>query len=355
MKLKILTFEQPIGEFALTVMPLSQILSIAIINRRLFDVEKMDTVGGPQREPSTRRVNEIAEYSESSDATFPTPILLAIPEGKYSIQNNFIELNDNEKVASVVDGQHRLLGLEKSKERDNFVLPVVFILDANEEQKALIFAIINGKQTKVSGSLIFDLFSVVEGRSPFKTAHEIARALNADDSSPFQRRLKMLGKKIEGSNETLSQGTFISHLLPHISSNAMEDFNRARKNQPFISRANSVFNKYFIDNKDEIILKILSNLFNAARQNFPEEWNDSETYILAKTTGYTGIMRALPEIIHKGNELKDLSFDFFDKLFSTFKAILDAEGIKLTSEFFPAGSIGESRFRDRLLHALNSF
>ncbi len=211
MKLRILTFEQPIGEFAIGVMTVKQILSISHINRREFDQIALDTKGGPQREASKSRVNEIAKYSETPDAAFPTPILLALPENKYSIDKEEIDIVDDSHVASIVDGQHRILGLEKSANIDDFTLPVVFILDATDEQMALIFAIINGKQTRVSGSVIFDLFNVVEGRNPYKSCHEIARSLNSNEISPFYRRLKMLGKKIKGSNETLSHGTFITH------------------------------------------------------------------------------------------------------------------------------------------------
>ena len=352
MKLPILTFEQPIGEFALAVMTVNQILEISYIDRREFDSVALDTKGGPQREKSDKRINEIAEYSQTTDATFPTPILLGIPNGSYSIDNNYIELENNKKVASVVDGQHRLLGLEKSSKRDDFVLPVVFVLDANEEQKALIFAIINGKQTRVPASVIYDLFQVVEGRNPFKTAHEIARALNSDEISPFYRRLKMLGKKIKGSNETLSQGTFISQLLKHISTAPDEDFSRARAGLPFVPRPKAVFNNYFIEGKDEVILKILLNLFNAVKNVFTQEWNNPEEYVLSKTTGYTGIMRALPEIIKKGSDQQDLSYDFFLNVFNSLKDLFHHNDERLVNDTFPSGSEGERKLQERILSVL---
>ena len=90
--------------------------------------------------------NEIARYSETADATFPTPILLALPEGSYEIEEGYININDDKHVASIIDGQHRMLGLEKSNRLDEYTLPVVFVLDAIDEQKALIFAIINGNK-----------------------------------------------------------------------------------------------------------------------------------------------------------------------------------------------------------------
>lgn len=352
MKIQFISFEQPIGEFALTVMSVTDILSICHINRREFDQVSLDSKGGPQREQSITRINEIAKYSETPDATFPTPVLLALPEGSYSISENSIELKDNNKIASVVDGQHRLLGLAKSRNINDFMLPVVFVLDATDEQMALIFAIINGKQTRVSGSVIYDLFNVVEGRNPFKTAHEIARALNSDENSPFYRRLKMLGKKAKGSNETLSQGTFITHLIRHISNNPTEDFNLSRSKQKMKQRSSSVLNKYFLENKDEIILRILFNLFNAVKDTYPDEWIDSENFILSKTTGYTGIMKAFAEIYKTGEKQKNLSYDFFKQIFEKLDQNFKKAGLNLISSDFPPNNTGESKLRDEIINVI---
>jgi len=352
MRLKYLSFEQPIGAFAITVMPVKEILKIADINRREFDQVSLDSKGGPQREASNSRINEIAKYSETSDATFPTPILLALPEGTYTLENDYIILEDNINVASVVDGQHRLLGLAKSKFIKDFVVPVVFILDATEEQKALIFAIINGKQTRVSISIIYDLFNVVEGRNPFKTTHEIARALNSDINSPFYRRLKMLGKKFVGSNESLSQGTFVTHLIKLISNNPTEDFIFSRSNKPLIPRSKCIFNKYFLEGKDEVIFKILFNLFNAVKSVFSEEWENSNDYILSKTTGYTGIINALPTMFQVGSNKKELTLNFFRDIFLQLKENLENSEVKLTSEYFPPNSIGEAKLKAEIINAV---
>lgn len=351
MKLKYIPFEQPIGQFAISVMPVKDILNIAVIERREFDQVSLDSKGGPQREASISRINEISKYAETADATFPTPILLALPEDSYKIDDNYIELDDFTTKASVVDGQHRLLGIAKSKFANEFNLPVVFILDATDEQKALIFAIINGKQTRVSASVIYDLFNVVEGRNPFKTAHEIARALNQDENSPFYRRLKMLGKKVKESNEVLSQGTFVTQLVKLISSNPSDDFNKARAGQAPIARPNSIFNSYFLENKDEFILKVLTNIFKAAKDVFPEEWENSNKFILAKTTGYTAIIKALPVLFNEGQSQKDLSFEFFQRIFLRFKESLDKDGIQLNSDNFPPNSIGENKLKDKILES----
>jgi DGQHR domain-containing protein len=352
MRFKILSFEQPIGEFVLTVMSVADILRISYIDTREFDQISLDSKGGPQREASTTRINEIARYSETPDATFPTPILLALPENKYILENDYIEIQES-SVASVVDGQHRLLGLAKSKFKNDYVLPVVFVLDATDEQKALIFTIINGKQTRVSGSVIYDLFNVIEGRNPFKTAHEIARALNSNQESPFYRRLKMLGKKSVGSNETLSQGTFITHLIKHISTNPAEDFNLSRSQETLPIHPNAVLNRYFIEGKDEVIYKIIFNLFQAVKNTFREEWEDPERFILSKTTGYTGVMKAFTELYKNGQERKDLTYDFFKVIFERLKLILSIQELRLISSDFPPNNSGESKLRDKIIEALN--
>lgn len=350
MKLKYLPFEQPIGLFAVSVMNITDILSISVIERREFDQYSLDTKGGPQREASTTRINEIMRYSETADAAFPTPIILALPENSYDIDENYIHIERNHKIASVVDGQHRLLGISKSKYANEFNIPVVFILDATEEQKALIFAIINGKQTRVSASVIYDLFNVIPGRNIFRTTHEIARAMNQNEDSPFYRRLKMLGKKSKDSNESLSQGTFTTQLLKLISNKPYEDFNFSRNNQIPPARPNCIFNHYFLSDNDQVILKILMNVFKAASIVFQEEWNNPNKYILSKTTGYTGIINALPTLYKIGLSKNTLDLEFFKGIFTNLKYYLESQNLELTSEYYPPNSLGENKLKNDILN-----
>lgn len=351
MKFKYLLFEQPIGEFAIAVMSVKDILNISTINRRQFDQVTLTSIGGPQREVSANRINEIARYSETADATFPTPILLALPESTYELDDEYIYLKGSH-FASVVDGQHRLLGLEKSKFIDDFTIPVVFILDATEEQKALIFTIINGKQTRVSASVIYDLFNVIDGRNPIKSAHEIARAINQDIESPFYRRLKMLGKKSKDSNESLTQGTFVTQVVKLISNNPYEDYNDVRAGLVVKPRPNCIFNSYFLNNEDEIILKILINVFQALKNTFTREWDSPNFSILSKTTGFTAVIKSLPELYKIGSKNKTLTMKYFQTIFNQLKINLESREITLTSDFFSPNSLGENKLKDEILNAL---
>jgi len=352
MQTKVLTFEQPAGSFYFASLPATEIIKIYQVNRRLYNADTGNTEGGIQRDLNTKRANEIAEYAVSPDASFPTPIILALPEDSYVLDGDNLTVL-MESIADVVDGQHRIEGIKRSGVADRFQLPVVFLLEPTEEEKALIFATINGKQTTVPASVVYDLFGVSKTRSPQKTAHEIARALNSSESSPWRSRLKMLGKKTKDSDESLSQGTFIKFLLPHLSSNPTQDMITVREGKQLEERENCIFNNYWITNQDEVILKILMNLFNAIKNTWPVEWDDPDHYILTKTTGYSGVMKALPSLIKKGREGNDLSYDFFLKVFSKTKEIIDHRQIPLTSNYFFTSAKGESQFRDLILDSLS--
>lgn len=350
MKYPVIPFDQPAGSFLLTAMPVPEIIRISRADPRKFDNVSMETMGGIQREPSPKRIREIAEYANTVDATFPTPILLALDPDSYTLDGDEISISGN-SVADIVDGQHRLLGLKESFRKDEFVIPVVFLLDATEEQKALIFATINGKQTKVPASLVYDLFGVTKTRSPQRTAHEIARATNSTPSSPWFRRLKMLGKKTYGSLESLSQGTFVKTLLLHISADPVTDMDRLKRGEKPLIHENCVFNEYFRNGEDSTILKILLNCFQAARDTWPKEWDDPISYILTKTVGFTGIMTAIPGMVRKGQRTGDLSIEFFGNIFLAIKKHMNDNLVQLTSEHFASSSAGASKFRNLIIEA----
>jgi DGQHR domain-containing protein len=349
MSYPIIEFEQPAGTFYLTAMPAEEIIRIARANPRIFNPETLISEGGVQREPSKKRVKGIAEYARTSDAAFPTAVLLAIDSSKCVLQDGQISVEGNE-VADIVDGQHRILGLKEISPTQNFILPVIFILDATQEEKALLFATINGTQTKVPASLIYDLYGVSESRSPAKTCHEIARSMNSMSESPWHRRLKMLGRKsVAGSTESLSQGTFIKFLLPLISANPAKDADLLKNGKKPGVYPQCVFNEYFRDEQDSMILKVILNTFIGARTVWPTEWKDPDNFVLTKTLGFSGIMRALPDLVTQGRNGGALSEDYFVRVFAGVKERMEASHRTLGSGQFSASASGEAEFRDLIL------
>lgn len=337
--------EQPIGTFYLGKIKMSDLKQIGEINRR-------NSTKGTQRQLKDKKVQDIAYYCSDPDAIFPTPIIVSIDSKKKLDKISYdlyrIDLDESDK-AEIIDGQHRFEGIKLSSLKD-IVLPIVVMFNLNDSEKAYIFSTINNNQAKVDKSLIYDLFGVAKDRSPYKTCHEIARLLNTDPESPYCGKIKMLEKR-QSDNETLSQGTFVTHLLKLITANANKDTVDSKNDKEINDNQNLVLRKYYIKEQDEVIAKILINYFQAAKTVFWKEWAD-DSYILTKTTGYSALIRALKALVPRGEKNGDLSKEWFISIFEKLKERLNKENLTLTSKFFTSGAVGEKKLADLIVEIL---
>lgn len=328
--------QQPIGTFYLCCIP-------ALILLKIVDtVQRSKDKNGVQREMSTKRINEIGLYCSEPDAIFPTPIVISVNnDAEVSINNSdhkIIIPVDEGIIGDVIDGQHRLWGIERSSYAGQFNLPVVLMFGLTVEEKAYVFSTINSNQTKVDPSLIYDLFEVSKLRSPFKTVHEVARVMNSNIESPFYNRLKMLGRKEPSQdNATLSQGTFARSVLMLISNNPEEDVRNIKLNVPLKSNLTLPFREYFIHGNDEVITRILMNCFQALKSVFNAEWSNPKNNILWKTTGFRGVIYSMLSLCRSGFRKQNLTRAFFEDCFESFKVTLQRRKISLTSDSFPGG------------------
>ena len=352
-KVYMLEVKQPIGTFYVGKMVAEDIIKISRVSRR----EGKD---GHQRQLKEKRAKEIALYCQDSDATFPTPIIMSVNTEDFVNEKSPIpdfccfSFDENKKIAEILDGQHRIAGIIKSDKKD-FDIPVVIMFNLREEQKAYVFSTINGNQVKVDRSLIYDLFDLSETRSPYKTCHQIARAMNSDKKSPFFRRLKMLEKK-NHSTETISQSTFVTNLCELISNNPQEDHIQIKRNKPLKysdDNGKLVFRKFFAGDRDDIILRILTNYFNAASTVFATEWNDPHNYILTKSVGFEGLISALRVLVPCGEQQGDLSERHFELVFIELKKMLERENLDFSSDSFGSNSQSASRISKLIIDAHN--
>ena len=193
--------QQPIGDIYVGSIPAKTLVEITDFDIRQLVTERgIDSYLGIQRELDTRRVREIQQYVRGSDATFPTAVVLAIPEKCVAIESpcdaddrfvrmtlsNYPDDADPENavfyrhIARVIDGQHRIRGLEGYDGTD-FDVNVSIFIDADIADQASIFATVNLAQTKVNKSLVYDLFELSKSRSPEKTCHSVVVALGFVD------------------------------------------------------------------------------------------------------------------------------------------------------------------------------
>jgi DGQHR domain-containing protein len=228
-----------------------------------------------------------------------------------------------------------------------FELIVSVFIDLPIEDQAMLFATINLKQTKVNPSLVYDLFEETKSRSPQKTCHNIVKSLNGDASSPLYHRIKLLGKKTDDYSGILTQATFIKRLLPLIAKNP--DTIQDQIKRKIALNANDsvnkdcIFWKFFVEDKDWAILKVLLNYFGAIKAIFPTDW-DSIASPLPKTIGFSALMRLLPAVYEKRRVEGNLKQEHFEK---------DLQKLEHLAPFsfdkYPANAGGENKlYRDLL-------
>jgi len=350
---RVLEVSQHIGTFYVGVMNAGDLRHIAAADTRRKSEREIEVYTGIQRELSSNRRAEIENYISTFDAAFPNSFIIAVKsEDILSQEGEVIRIRADEKVASIIDGQHRLAGFTDANSA-GFQLIVSIFIDLPIEDQAMLFATINLKQTKVNPSLVYDLFGETKLRSPEKTSHDISRALNADTESPFYHRIKPLGKKTENYAGILTQATFVRRLLPLICKNpdTIRD-NIKRTNRPSVddpTNRDCIFWKLFVEEKDWAILKILSNYFNAVRGVFTEDW-DSASSPLPKTIGFSALMRLLPILHAKGQAEGTFEQAFFARELR--KALSLAP---FTFDAYPASGAGETRlYQDILAKITNS-
>lgn len=360
---------QNIGTFYTGVIPAKSLFEVCKFDfRRIHDRGGRKEFLGIQRELKSNRIKEIAKYIRTSDAVFPTSIVISVDEkcaqlegkGGYwnLILSEYIDPEDQrmnipyDSIASIIDGQHRLKSFEDIQDIV-FDLPVSIFVGIDDAVEATIFSTVNLAQTKVNRSLVYDLFSLDRTRSPEKTAHEIAVALDSLEGSPFEGKIKRLGSATEGRfGETLSQATVVKGILPYISKDPLTDRDIGKRVGFWPAATSSDFERrpfypFFQNDEDEKILANLINFFSAVSKRWPEAWAyTGKGSVLAKTNGYNGLMRYFRHCyLHLTSEPSVVEEDKFAAVLR--RSNLTDQGFT-TVEYAPGSSGASKLYRDLL-------
>lgn len=110
---------------------------------------------GPQREQREARVQAIMKFLKADDRnTIPTALILAFGDGNASFKQSagkdsgvLTIKSGTTDAATIVDGQHRLYGIDSYDAK--MEVPVVAMLDADAVERAFQFLVINNKASKV--------------------------------------------------------------------------------------------------------------------------------------------------------------------------------------------------------------
>lgn len=266
--------------------------------------------------------------------TFPSSIILALSTNQdinnekdyikyleleespeYIFFNNDMMQIPKSRQALIVDGQHRIAGLEllleeaksknikinRSNQNDYFLdkrtMPpfeeiekeiskfefiITFLLDFDPYEQAEIFATVNFNQTKVNKSFYYDIFGSSTTLTVEKLLHDITSHLNYKKDSPLCGFIKMLGTG-EGF---FSQSFFVDAMLPHFKNGTFNFVFNDFKNKGDIYKEAPKFLKCYFD-------VVLNDIF---KDYLPKEGESKYRDVLLKTTGMGALIRLMPNV-----------------------------------------------------------
>lgn len=387
--------EQPLGTFyafSLRADVLNEITySLPAEIRGRLDQEQADSKGGysifgSQRVEKKTRLQEIASFIQTTDATFPNAIILA---ANYSKDGLYVEdesqrwrVEDRGEGfwalsipldvlahASIIDGQHRLHAFEllptSAPQREMELLCVVF-LELPTPFHAYVFATINFNQKKVDRGLAYELFGFdVDERpvsmwSPETLAVYLTRLLNTDAASPFYESVfstadttaLLATKKNARGSVSVSMATVVDGILRLISKNPQEDRNAVRRadNKNLGRKVLSGYTDLplrtlYLEGNDKGIYEIVFNFFHAVSNTI---WQRSgEGSYLRKTVGIQALFDVLRILIVKRPvSAESFSIEALSRLMET------CAGMDLEGDKYQASGIGRSEIRRELVDAL---
>lgn len=387
--------QQPLGSFfafSLRADVLNKITySLPAEVRERLEQEASENKGGysifgSQRAEKKTRLQEIASYIQTTDATFPNAIILAAnysQDGLYiedeklqwTAQNNGngfwnVEIpSRNIPCASIIDGQHRLHAFEHlppdAPERAMELLCVVF-LELPTPYHAYVFATINFNQKKVDRSLAYELFGFdVDERpaqlwSPETLAVYLTRLLNTEQGSPMYRSIfpaadseAIFSNNSDGAGLVrISMATVVDGILRILSKNPQEDRNTVRRpGNKEIGRKSLVpinglpLREFYINGNDKAIYDILCNYFSAVAAKI---WTPAgANSYLKKTVGIQATFDILRDILSvRATTAANYSQSALESMLAPCAA-LDPAGDK-----YQASGIGRSEIRRELKQAI---
>jgi len=371
---------QPMGTYYVAILPAELLLEVCFSDKLRASKEEGGTyvLDGTQRILRDQRLKAIGSYVSRPDSAFPNSIILAAnsrfedglieeeDDARWSVNADpdserfTIRIPTRQKLAAIIDGQHRLFSFAyASIVRLSMPLVCAIYFDLPKPFQAQLFATINSTQKPVDKSLTYELFgyNISEESerfwSPDKLAVFFARRLNMENKSPLTGRIAIapekdfdLGVNDREHKWKVSMATVVEGIIRLVSTNPKKDSNELLDPTPQTRdvlrgskrRDESPLRSLYLAENDKLLYLIILNYLSACDEIF---WSKAqEGSFIVKTVGVQALFDILRYIAPKILITKDASLDFFRKELSP------AGGIEFADpKFRNASGSGRSQIR----------
>ncbi|MGB8886600.1 MAG: DGQHR domain-containing protein [Candidatus Korobacteraceae bacterium] len=253
------------------------------------------TKKGYQRQPQEPRINSLASDLRKDRTDLPTAVLLNIRnrDAKAALEGDNLQLGSYLAAAEpvkfyVVDGQHRVLALQKLMEEDperwsHFMIPFVCLLGASEDQEMEQFYIVNSTAKSVKTDLALallrrraenddDVYEALQEKG--KEWQVIGQSLverMAVESQIWRNRVRL--PSMDKGETTIPSASMVTSLKPVLSS-------------PYFGRL-----------KPEQHLKVIEAYWRGIRELLRPAFDDPENYVIQKGVGVIIMHMILPHVV----------------------------------------------------------
>ncbi len=321
-------------ELYLTRLPINDISKLYLVDR--FDIE--ENTGGYQRSLDDARARQVRHYVQNErPGTLPAAVVMNCRDNQGLV---FKETHDGMGSLTIrsklwlVDGQHRIAGLELAAEKDgavgDYVVPVVILNGQDRASEMEHFFVINDRQKGVPIDLVLR-FLVAKNGNSLPTDRDDALAIVVTDFIALDRGSCWF-KRIQLTNEarlrihTITERSFHRALLPVVRIPSL------RRSDP--KRAAS----------------IIANYWNALRDLMPEAFADPRRYLIMRTVGAYTMNIVLPHVFDIC--LRRDSFSQANFLEVMLKTGIDSEDWTREAAGSYAGMVGFQRLAEKYIQKL---
>jgi DGQHR domain-containing protein len=267
---------------------------VLIPNRYSIPYYDTRTKKGYQRPPQEARINQLANDLRKDRTDLPTAVLLNLRarDADEALAHNGLVLDppgvgDPAKFY-VVDGQHRILALEKLVREDptlwtQFMIPFVCLLGASEEDEMEQFYIVNSTAKSVKTDLALALLRRRADADP-----DVLEALQERG-----RDWQVLGQAIV--EKLSSESSIWKHLvrLP-----GMEKGETTIPSASFVMSLKAILaSPYFAVLKVEQQIKVLDAFWHGIREILRPAFDDPTAFVIQKGVGVTAMHTILPQVV----------------------------------------------------------